>query len=218
MMFRVYFYYSVSTSYLILCNDMDCSTPVSPVLHYHFVLLLPSIFPSLGVFSSESVLCIRWPKYWNFSFSINPSNEYSGLISFRTDQFALLAVKGNFKSLFQNHNLKTSILWCSAFFMAQLSHPYMTVGKAITFTIWSFFGKMMSLLFNTLSRFVITFPPRSKCLLISWLQSLSTVILEPKKICHCCHFFSIYWPWSDEARCHDLCFLMVTFKSAFKKN
>ena len=128
----------------------------------HLILLLPSIFPSIRVFSNdESVLCIGWPKYWNFSFSINPSNEYSGLISFRTDQLDLLAVKRNFKSLLQNHNLKISILWCSAFFMAQLLHPYMTIGKTITFTIWSFVGKMMSLLFNMLSRFVIAFPPRS---------------------------------------------------------
>ena len=144
-------------------------------------LLLPSIFPSIRVFSSESAVLIRWPKYWNFSFRISPSNEFSGLISFRIGWFDLLAVQGTLKNLLQQHNSKASILQCSAFLMVQWSNPYMTSGKTKTLTIWTFVGKVISLLLNTLSRFVITFLPRSRCLLISWLQSLSTVMLEPKK-------------------------------------
>ena len=146
------------------------------------LLLLPSIFPSIRVFSNESVLHIRCPKYWSFSFSISPSNEYSGLISFRIDWLDLLAVQGILKSLLQHHSSKTSVLWCLAFYIVQLSHPYMTTGKAIALTIWTFVGKVMSLLFNTLYRFVIVFLPRSKCLLTSWLPLLSAMILEPKKI------------------------------------
>ena len=151
-------------------------TPCRPLL------LLPSIFPSIRVFSDESALHIRWPKYWSFSFSISPSNEYSGLISFRIDWFDRHAVQGTLKSLLQHHSSKASILWHSAFFIVQLSHPYMTTGKTIALTRRTFVGKVMSLLFNTLSRLVITFLPRSKRLLISWLQSPSAVILEPKKI------------------------------------
>ena len=132
-------------------------------------LLPPSFFPSIRVFSNESVLPIRWSKYWSFSFHISPSNECSGLISFRMDWLDLLAVQGTLKSFLQHHSSNTSILWCSAFYIVQLSHPYMTTGKAIALTIWTFVGKVMSLLFNTLSRFVIVFLPRSKCLLISWL-------------------------------------------------
>ena len=146
-------------------------------------LLLPlSIFPSIRVFSNESALRMRWPKYWNFSFSISPSNEYSGLISFRIDWFDLLAVQGTLKSLLQHHSSKESILQHLAFFIVQLSHPYMTTGKSIGLTRRTFVGKVMSLLFNMLSRLVITFLPRSKRLLISWLQSPSAVLLEPKKI------------------------------------
>ena len=136
----------------------------------HPLLLLPSIVPSITVFSGESALHIRWPKYW--SFSISPSNKYSGLISFRIDRFELLAVQGTLKSLLQHHNLKASILGCSAFFIVQLSHPYLTTGKTTALTTRTFVGKVMFLLFNALSRFVIAFLPRSKCLLISWLQSL----------------------------------------------
>ena len=147
----------------------------------HPFLLLPSVFPSIRVFSNESVLLLRWPKYWSFSFSTSPSSEYSGLIFFRIDWFDLPAVRGTLKSRLQHHSSKASILWCSAFFMVQLSHPYMTTGKTIALTRWTFFGKVMPLLFNMLSRLVITFLPRSKCLLISWLQSPSTVILEPPK-------------------------------------
>ena len=143
--------------------------------------LLPSIFPSIRVFSNESVLCIRWPKDWSFSFSIRPSNEYSGLISFRVDWLDLLAVQGTHKSLLQHHSSKASILWHAAFFIVQLSHPYMTTGKTIALTRQTFVGKVMSLLFNMLSRLVITFLPRSKHLLISWLQSSSAMILEPQK-------------------------------------
>ena len=157
------------------------------------LLLLPSAFPSIRLFSKESVLHIRWPKYWSFSFSISPSNEYSRLISFGIYWFDLLAVQGTLKSLLQHHSSKASILGHSAFFMVQLSYPYMTTGKTIALTMWTFVSKVMSLLFNTVYWLVIAFLPRSKCLLISWLQSLSTVVLEPKKIvCHCFHCFSIY--------------------------
>ena len=150
------------------------------------LFLLPSIFPSIRVFSNELALRIRWPKYWSFSFSISPSNEYSGLISFRMDWLDFLAVQGTLKSLLQHHSSKASILWCSAFFPVQLSHPYMTTGKTIALTRRTFVGKVMSLSFNMLSRLVIAFLSRSKHLLISWLQSPSAVILEPKKIiCHC---------------------------------
>ena len=145
-------------------------------------LLLPSIFPSIRVFSNESVLCIRWPKYWSLSFNISPSNEYSGLISFRIDWFDLLAGQGTLKSLLQHHSSKASILQCSAFFIVQLSHPYMTTRKTIALTRWTFVGKVMSLLFNMLSGLVIAFLPRNKHLLISWLQLPSILILEPMKI------------------------------------
>ena len=154
--------------------------PSSHLILCHPFLLLPSIFHSIRIFSSELALCIRWPKYWSFSISL--SNEYSGLISFRTDWFDLLAVQGTFKSFFQHHSSKAPILWCPAFFIVQLSHPHMTIGKTIALTRWTFVAKVMSLLFNQLFRLVITFLPRSKSLLISWLQSPSAVILEPRKI------------------------------------
>ena len=144
--------------------------PSNQLILCHPLLLLPLIFPSIRVSSNESVLCIRWPKYWSFSFSISPSNEYSGLISFRMDWLDLLAVQGTLQNLLQHHSSKASVLWCSAFFMVQLSHLYMTIGKTIAFTRWTFVGKVMSLLFNTLSRFVTAFLPRSNHLLISWLQ------------------------------------------------
>ena len=167
---------------------MDCSTPGLPIhhqfpdftqTHVHWVsdaiqtphpLSSTSIFPSIRVFSDESVLQIRWPKYWSFSFNISPYNEYPGLISFRMDWLDLFTVQGTLKSLLQHHSLKASVLQCSAFFLVQLSHPYMTTGKTIALTRQTFVGKVMSLLFNMLSRLVITFLPRSKCLLISWLQ------------------------------------------------
>ena len=146
------------------------------------LFLLPSIFPNIRVFSNESALHIRWRKYWSFSFNISPSNERSGLIYFRMDWLDLLAVQGTLKSLLQHHSSKASILPCSAFFIVQLSHPYMPTGRTIELTRWIFVGKVMSLLFNMLSRLVISFLPRSKRLLISWLQSPSAVILEPRKI------------------------------------
>ena len=213
---------SVAWSCPTLCDPMSCSTPgnsqslpklmsiesVIPSNHlilYRPLLLLPSIFPSIRVFSNESALHIRWPKYWSFSFNISPSNEYSGLISFRTDWLNLFPVQGTLKSLLQHHSSKASILWCSAFFTVQLSHPYMTTGKSIALTRWAFVGKIMSLLFNMLSRLVMTFLPRSKRLLISWLQLSSAVILEPPKIkpapvSTVSHLFSMKWwdrmPWS----------------------
>ena len=155
------------SNYLILCRPL---------------LLLPSIFPSIRVFSNESALRIRWPKYWSFSFNISPSIEYPGLISFKMDWLDLLAVQGTLKSFLQHHSSKASILQHSAFVIVQLSHPYMTTGKITALTRQTFVGKVMSLLFNMLSRLVITFLPRSKRLLISWLQSPSAVVLEPKKV------------------------------------
>ena len=154
------------SNHLILCRPL---------------LLSHSIFPSIIVFSNESALHIRWSKHWSFSFSISPSNEYSGLISFRMDWLDLLAGQGTLKSLLQHHSSKASILWHSAFFIVPISHQYMTTGETIALTRWTFADKVMSLLFNMLSRLVITFLPRNKCLLISWLRSSSAVILEPKK-------------------------------------
>ena len=184
--------------------------PSNHLILFRPLHLLPSIFPSIRVFSNESALHIRWPKYWSFSFKISPFNEHPGLISFRMDWLDLLAVQGTLKNLLQHHSSKGSIFWCSAFFTVQLSHPYMTTGKTITLTRRTFVGKVMSLVFNMLSRLVITFLPRSKHLLISWLQSPSAVILEPKKTkSDSFHCFPIYLPWSDGTRCHDLSFLNV---------
>ena len=217
---------------------MKCSTPGLPghhqlleftQPHVHWVgdaiqpshlLSFPShpasIFPSIRNFSNESVLHIRWPKYWSFSFSISPSNEHPGLISFRIDWLNLPAVQGTLKSLLQHHCSKASVLQCSAFFIVQLSHPYMTTGKTIALTRWTFVGKVMSLLFTMLSRLVIAFLPRCKHPLISWLQLPSAMILEPphprNKVSHCFHCFPIYLPWSDGTRrCHDLNYLNVEF-------
>ena len=192
---------SVTQSCPTLCDPMNCSTPGLPVHHQlpeftqihvqvmpsnhlilcHPLLLLPPIPPSIRVFSNESALCIRWPKYWSFSFNFSPSNEHPGLISFQMDWLNLFAVQGTLKSLFQHYSSKASILLRSAFFIVQLSHLYMTTGKTIALTRWTFVGKVMSLLFNMLSRLVITFLPRSKRFLISWLQSPSAVVLEPQK-------------------------------------
>ena len=156
--------------------------PSNYLIFCYPLLLLPSVFPSnRELFSNESVLCIRWPKYWSFSFSISPSNEYSGLTFFRIDWFDLLAVQGTLKSLLQHHSSKASILQCSALFIVQLSYPYMTTGKTIALTRWTFVSKVMSLLLNTLSRFGIAFLSRNKGLLILWLQSPSAVNLEPPK-------------------------------------
>ena len=167
---------------LLKLMSIESVMPSNHLILCHSLLLLPSIFQSIRVFSNESVLHTRWLKYWSFSFSISPSKEHSGLISFRMDWLDLLAVQGTLKSLLQHHSSKASILWRSAFFIVQLSHPYMTTGKTIASTRWTFVGKVMSLLLNMLSRLVITFLPRSKRLLISWLQSPAAVILEPKKI------------------------------------
>ena len=226
LVFRVFCCCLIAKSCPTLWDTMDISTPgfhvlsisqsllklmsiesVMPSNHFvlcHSLLLLPSIFPRIRAFSNESVLCIRWPKYWSFSFSISPSSKYSGLFSFRIDWFDLLAVQGTLKSLLQHHSSKASIFQHSAFFMVQLSHPYMTTGKTIALTKWTFVDKRTSLLFNMLSRFIIAFLPRGKCLLISWLHSPSAVILEPKKkVCHCFHCFPSYLPWSDGTGCHD---------------
>ena len=223
---------SVTQSCPNLCNLMNRSTPGLPVhhqlpeytqTHVHEVrdatqpshplfslLLLPSIFPSIRVFSNESALHIRWPKDWSFTFNISSTNEHPGQISFRLDWLDLLAVQGTLKRLIQHYSSKASILRHSAFFTVQLSHPYLTTGKTIALTRWTFVDKEMSLLFNMLSRLVITFLPRTKHLLISWLQSPSAVILEPQKIKSAtistvspsiCH--------EDGTRCHDLSFLNV---------
>ena len=177
------------SNHLILCRPL---------------LLLPSIFPTIRVFSNESALHIRWPKYWSFSLNISPSNEHPGLISFRTDWLDLLAVQGTLKSLLQHHSSKASVLQHSAFFTVQLSHPYMTTRKTIALTRRTFVGKVRSLLFNMLSRLVITFLPRSKRLLISWLQSPSAVILEPRKI------KSATVSTVSPSSCHDI--LLITHK------
>ena len=182
------------SNYLILCRPL---------------LLLPSIFPSIRVFSNELTLCIRWPKYWSFSFSISLSNEYSGLISLRMDWFDLLAVQGTLKSLLQHHSSKASILQCSAFFTVQLSHLYMTTGKTIALTRQTFVGKVTSLLFNMLSRLVITFLPRSKSFYFMAAVTICSDFGAPQnEVSHC---FPIYLPWSDGTRCHDLSFLNVEF-------
>ena len=159
---------------------------------YHPLLLLPSIFLSIRAFSNESVLCIKLPKYWSFTFSISPSNEYSGVIFFRMDW---VSTSCSPRDSLQHHSSKALILWSSAFFIVQSSHPYMAAGKTIALTVWTLVSKEMFLLFNVMSRFVTAFLPRSKCLLLSWLQSPSAVILEPKKIkvCHCFHYFPPIW-------------------------
>ena len=195
-----------------LPESIESVMPSNHLILCHPLLPLPSIFPSVRVCSNESALHIRRPKYWSFGFNISPSNEHSGLISFRMDWLDLLAVQGALKSLLQHHSSKASILWLSAFFTVQLSHPYMATGKTIALTRRTFVNKVMSLPFNMLSRLVITFLPRSKHLLISWLQSPSAVILEPpqNKVSHCFHCFPIYFPWSDGTRCHGLSFLNVS--------
>ena len=177
----------------------------------HLILCQPLLF-LLSIFSSESTLHIRWPQYWSFSFSISPSNDYSGLISFRIDWFDLLAVQGTLKRLLQHHSWKASILWYSAFFMVQLSHPFMTTGKIIALTIQTFVGKVMSLLFNKLSRFVIVFLSSSKHLnFMATVTTQGDFRAQENKICHCFHFFPINLPSSDETRCHDLSVLNIEF-------
>ena len=176
----------------------------------HPLLLLLSIFPSIRVFSNESALRIRWPKYWSFSFNISPSNEHPGLISFRMNWLDLLTVQGTLKSLLQHHSYKASICWCSAFFIVQLSHPYMTTGKTIALTRWTFVGQVISLLFNMLSRLIITFLPRSKHLLSMAVVTIFSDFGAPKnKVWHCFHCFPIYFPWSDGTRHRDHGFVNV---------
>ena len=195
--------------------SIELVMPSNHLILCHPLLLLPSVFPSIKVFSNESVLRTRWSKCWSLSFSISPFNKYSGLISFRMDWLDLLAVQGTLKSLLQHHGSKASILRCSAFYMDQLSHPYMTTGKSIALTRRTFVGKVMSLLFNMLFRFVIAFLPMSKHLLISWLQSPSAVILEPKKIK--CLTVSIVSP----SICHEVmgpdAMILVLWMLSFKK-
>ena len=197
---------------LLKLMSIELVMPSNNLILCHPLLLLPSIFPSIRVISDKSVLCIRWPKYGGFSFSITPSNEYSGMISFRIDWFRLLAVQGTLKSLLQHNSSKASIPQCSAFFMVQLSNPYMTTGKTVALTRWTFVIKVISLLLNMLSRYVIAFPPRSKHLLIIWLQSSSAVILEPEKIKSLsvtvsivspsvCHEVMDQMPWSSFFEC-----------------
>ena len=195
--------HQASLSYMISWSLLKLMLIETVMLSNHLILchpllLLLSFFPSIRVFSNESAVCIRWSKYWSFSFSISPSNEYSGLISFKIDWFDLLAAQGTLRSLLQHHNLKASILRRSAFFMVQLSHLYVTTGKTIALTRWAFVSKVISFLGNN-------------CLLISWLRSLSTVILEPKKIKYviASAFFPTHLPWSDGTGCHDLCFFNV---------
>ena len=233
LIFRFSHFSSVSHSCPTVWDPMDCCKPSLPVHHQlpeftqtqvHWVqeaiqpshpLSSPSPpalnLSSIRVFSNESALCIRWPKDWSFSFGISPSNEYSGLISFRMDWLDLLAVQGTLKSFLQHHSSKASVLQRSAFFIVQLSHPYMTTGKTVALTRWTFAGKVMSLLFNMLSALVITFLWRNKHLLISCLKSPSAVILEPPKIksLNVSIVSPIYLPWSDGTKWHDLSFLNV---------
>ena len=192
-------------------TSIESVMPSNHLILCHCLFFPPSIFASIRVFSNESVLHIRWPKYWSFSFNISPSDDSSWLIYFRMDWLDLLVVQGTFKSLLQHHSSKASVIHHSVFFIFQLSHLYMTTRKTIALTRQTFVGKVMPLLLNMLSRLVITFLPRSKRLLISWLQSPSAVILEPQKnkVWHCFHCFPIYFPWSDGTRCHDLRFLNV---------
>ena len=191
-------------------NSCPLSQRCYPNISTFLIAFFSSIFPSIRVFSNESVLHIRWPKYWSFSFSISPSNDYLGLVSFTFDWLDLLAAQGTLKSIVQHHSSKASIIQCSAYFIAQLSHPYMTTGETIALTRWTFSGKVMSLPFNMLPRLVIAFIPRSKHLLITWLQSPSAVILEAPKneVSHC---FPIYLPWSDKTGCHDLSCLNIEY-------
>ena len=199
---------------------LTCIKSVMPCSHLilcHPLLLLPPIPPSIRVFSNESTLRMRWPKYWSFSLSISPSKEHPGLISFRMDWLDLLVVQGTLKTLLQHHSSKASIFWRSAFFTAQISHPYMTTGKTIALTRWTFVGKVMSLLFNMLCRLVITFLPRSKRLLIAWLQSPFAVILQPQKI-KSDTVSTVYPPISHEVMWPDamiLVFWMLSFKPTF---
>ena len=180
---------------LLKLMSTESVMPSNNLVLCHPLLLLPSTFPSIKVFSNELEIRIRWPKYWSFSFSISPSNEYSGLISFRVDWFDILAVQGTLKSLLQHHSSKTSILWCIAFFIVQLSYIYMTTGKTIALIVWTFVGQVMSLLFNILSRFVIAFLPRGKRLNFMAVVTIHSAFgVQENKTCHCFHFSPFYLP------------------------
>ena len=197
---------------LLKLMSIELVMPSNHLIFHHPLLLLPSIFPSIKVISNESAVRTRWPKYWSFSFSVRPSHEYSELISFRIDWFELPAVQGSLKSLLQHHSLKASVFWCSAFFIVQLSYPYMTIGKTIALTIWTFVGKVVSLFFDMLSRFVIVFLPRSKRLNFMAAVTIHNDFgAQENKVCHCFHCFPIYMLWNDGTRCHDLHFLNVEF-------
>ena len=198
-------------------TSIESVMPSSRLILCRPLLLLPPIPPSIRLFSSESTLHMRWPKYWSFSFSIIPSKEHPGLISFRMDWLDLLAVQGTLKSLLQHHSSKASILWCSAFFTIQLSHPYMTTGKTIALTRQTFVGKVMPLLFNMLSRLLITFLPRSKRLFnfMAAITICSDFGAPRKKVWRCFHCFLICFPRSDGTRCHDLRFLNAELKPTF---
>ena len=203
--------FTISQSLLKLMS-IESVMPSNHLILYCPLLLLPSIFPSIRVFSNESVLCIRWPKYWSFNFSISPSNDYSGLISFRIDWFDVLAVQGTLKSLLQHHGSKALIIRCSACFMVQLSHSYMTTGKNMAWTIPTVVDKVASWLFNVLSRFPIAFLPRSKCLnFMAVVTICSDFEAQENKVCRTFPCFPIYLPGSDGIRCHDLYFLNVEF-------
>ena len=197
---------------LLKLMSIESVMPSKHLILCHPLLLLPSVFPSIRVFSNESVLCIRWPQYWSFSFNISPSNEYSELISFRMDWLDLLAVQGTLKSLLQHHSSKASIIQRSAFFIVQLSHPYMTTGKTIALTRQTFVGKVMSLPFNMVSRLVITSSKEQVSFNFMAAITICSDFGAPQnKVCYCFHCFPVYLPWSDETRCHDLRFLNVEF-------
>ena len=203
---------SITNSWSLLkLMSIESVMPSSHLILCWTLLLLPSNFPSIRVFCKELVLHIRWPKYWNFSFRISPSNEYSGLICFRIHWFDLFSVQGTLKSLLQHHSSKASTFWCSAFLTVQLSHPYMTTGKIVALTRCTFVDKVISLLFNMLSTLVITFLPRSKCLFnfMAKVTICSDLGAPQNTVCHCFHCFPIYLPWSDRTGCHDLSFLNV---------
>ena len=199
----------VYNQYLELAQTIEWVMPFNHLILCHPLLLLPSIFPSIRVFSNESVLCIRWPKYWSYNFSISPSNEYSGLTSFKIDWLDLLAVQGSFKSHLQH---QASILQHSVFFMVQFSHSYITTRKTISLTRWTFVGKAMSLIFNMLSRLVIAFIPRSKHLnFMAAITICTNFWAQENKVSHCFHCYPICSPWNDGTNCHDRSFLNVKF-------
>ena len=191
--------------FIFIASEM----PSSCLILWCPLLLLPSIFPSIRDFSNESSVCIRWPEYWSFSLSISPSSEYSGLISLKIDQFGLFAVQGTFRSLFPHHSSKASVLWCSAFFVVQLAQPYVSAGKTITSTIRPFIRRVLSLLFNTMSRIAITFLPWNQKIFLAAVTICSDFGAQEEEICYYFHLFPFYLPCSNGARCHDLNFFNI---------